>query len=347
MTVDDLILRLGNIERDALDATSGATDTATAREVLNSHLGRKSEFSEIKKSLGALPEEARRQVGRRANEVRELITQAVERKVEDLGSGEQEARLRAEALDVTLPGRVPPRGRLHPITQVMDELVDVFIGLGFRVEEGPEVESDYYNFVALNIPENHPARSMIDTMYLQSNEHGQPLIRTHTSPVQARVMEKTEPPIYVVVPGRCGRRDPPDPKRLPIFHQLEGLAVDDGISFADMKGTLEAFARAMFGPRQRIRLTPTYYPFTEPSADISLLCFVCEGSGCSTCRGEGWIEILGAGMVHPNVFRAAGYKQDTTGFAFGMGIERVAMLRYQVPDIRWFLENDLQFLEAF
>lgn len=262
-------------------------------------------------------------------------------------ASEQAARLASERLDVTLPGRRPEAGHPHPISLVIDEIIDVFLGLGFVVVEGPEVETGYYNFEALNFPPEHPARSGHDSFYIEGGGDGAALFRTHNSPVQIRVMESTPPPVYVVVPGRCARRDVPDPKHLSVLHQIEGLAVDEGISFADLKGTLEAFARAMFGARQRVSLTPDYFPFTEPSAQVSVLCFVCEGSGCRTCRGEGWIEIMGAGMVHPNVFRAVGYDAETTGFAFGMGAERVAMLRYGISDIRWLYENDLRFLGAF
>lgn len=343
----ELIERLEQIRKAALAAIDSAATSKALEEVKVAFLGRRSDLAGISSGLRDLDEASRREVGRATTEVRSAIEGAIASRSSALKGAELESRLRTERIDITLPGRRPPQGRLHPVTQVLDEIIDVFVGLGFNVVEGPEVETDWYNFQALNIPPDHPARSLFDSFYLEPNRHGQALFRTHTSPVQARVMEKNQPPIYVVVPGRCARRDVSDPKRLPIFHQVEGLVVDEGISFADMKGTLEAFARAMFGPRQQIRLTPDYFPFTEPSAEVAVLCFVCEGSGCRTCRGEGWLELLGAGMVHPNVFEAVGYDRETTGFAFGMGIERVAMTRYQVPDIRWFYENDLRFLEAF
>lgn len=347
MTPEDAIHRLEAIREAATREAAEAADAGAARDVLTRHVGRKSEYTQIKKALRDLPEDGRREVGRTANEVLEAIEAAIARRSEELEATQGAARLESERIDVTLPGRRPERGTLHPITQVIEETIDVFVGLGFRVVEGPEAETDWYNFQALNIPEDHPARSMWDTLWLEPNDAGQALLRTHTSPVQARVMETTPPPVYVVVPGRVFRRETPDPKHLSVFHQVEGLAVDEGISFADMKGILEAFARQMFGPTQRIRLRPDYFPFTEPSADVSVLCFVCEGSGCRTCRQEGWIEILGAGMVHPNVFKAVGYDPQTTGFAFGLGPERVAMLRYGVEDIRTFYDNDVRFLRSF
>lgn len=347
MNPDESIARLEEIRQAGVAAAQAAPDSSSAREVEVVHLGRKSDYTQIKKKLGSLPEEARREVGRKANEVRQAIETAIASRISELEETETAARIEAERVDVTLPGRRPLRGGLHPITKVMDEIVDVFVGLGFRVVEGPEVETDYYNFEALNIPKDHAARSMHDSFYLDSSNGEPPLFRTHTSPVQIRVMKEQPPPVYVVVPGRCARRDAPDPRRMPVFYQVEGLAVDEGISFADMKGTLEAFARAMFGPQQRIRLNPSYFPFTEPSAEVSVLCFVCGGVGCKTCTGEGWLELLGAGMVHPNVFRAAGYDSEITGFAFGMGIERVAMARYSIPDIRWLYDNDVRFLSSF
>lgn len=338
--------RLAEIRNEALAAIAAADSSAALNEVRIRHLGRKSPVSRLVAELGSLPIEDRREIGRVANEVRSEIESALAKRLGAIESEEMSTRLEAEVLDVTLPGRRPPAGRAHPITQVYEELVDVFVGLGFRVVEGPEVETDWYNFEALNIPKDHAARTMHDTLYVGGGD-GQVMFRTHTSPVQIRVMETTPPPVFVIVPGRCARRDTPDPKRSPVFHQIEGLAVDRGISFADLRGTLETFARAVFGPEQRIRLRPSYFPFTEPSAEVDVLCFKCAGVGCATCRGEGWIELLGAGMVHPNVFKATGYPADVTGFAFGLGIERVAMARYEIPDIRWFYENDLRFLGNF
>ncbi|MGH2768350.1 MAG: phenylalanine--tRNA ligase subunit alpha [Actinomycetota bacterium] len=339
--------RLEQIRTEGQIAIELTQDSAALRETEIRFLGRKGELAEIMGNLGALPAEERSDIGRAANQVRDTLRQAVAKRAAGLEASERARRLEEERLDITLPGRRPPTGRRHPITLVTDEIVDVFVGLGFRVAEGPEAETDYYNFEALNMPPDHPARSMWDTLYLEPNRHGQALLRTHTSPVQIRVMERTPPPVYVIVPGRAFRRDTADASHLAVFHQIEGLAVDEGVSFADLKGTLEAFARAMFGRGRKVRMIPHYFPFTEPSAEVLVSCFVCDGSGCRTCGGEGWIEIMGAGMVHPGVFKAVGYDPEVTGFAFGMGVERIAMLRYSVPDIRWLYDNDLRFLKSF
>jgi phenylalanyl-tRNA synthetase alpha chain len=347
MVPEEAVAQLEEARRLALQEVEGAASTAQLGEMRVAFLGRRSALAGVRSKLGSHDESARRELGKLANEVAAAIEEALAARRTVLEGSESAGRMRSERIDVTLPGRRGPLGRLHPITQVMEEIVDVFAGLGFRPVEGPEIETDWYNFQALNIPENHPARSMWDTLYLEPTDQGQPLMRTHTSPVQARTMQSQPPPVYVIVPGRCARQETPDPKRLAVFHQIEGLAVDHGIKFSDLKGTLEAFAKAMFGPKQKVKFIPTYYPFTEPSADMLVLCFVCEGDGCKTCRGEGWIEILGSGMVHPNVFRAVGYDPEITGFAFGMGVERIAMLRYGIPDIRWLYENDLRFLGAF
>jgi phenylalanyl-tRNA synthetase alpha chain len=341
------VAALDAIRTEALEAIAKAADTAALREAEVRALGRKGPLARLTGSLGALDPEERKAVGQAANRTRDAIETAIAERGMELEATERIERLAAERLDVTLPGRTPLLGRTHPITRVIDEVVDIFVGMGFRVAEGPEVESDWYNFEALNMPADHPARSMWDTLYVEPNPHGQPLLRTHTSPVQGRVMQTTPPPAYVVVPGRAFRRDLADTTHLTAFHQIEGLAVDEGISFADLKGTLEVFAKQMFGPNLRVRMIPHYFPFTEPSAEVLVSCFVCDGAGCRTCRGEGWIEIMGAGMVHPNVFRAVGYDPEVTGFAFGMGPERIAMLRYEIPDIRWLYENDTRFLEAF
>ncbi|HEX16786.1 MAG TPA: phenylalanine--tRNA ligase subunit alpha, partial [Deltaproteobacteria bacterium] len=268
----------------------------------------------------------------RIREARERISQL-----------ERERALRRERVDVTLPGAPVPRGRLHPITQVMDEIVDIFTSMGFRVAEGPEVEWDYYNFEALNIPRDHPARDMHDTFYFSSEM----LLRTHTSPVQVRVMERQSPPIQIVSPGVVYRRDS-DVSHTPMFHQVEGLVVDEGVSFAQLKGVLSLFVKEFFGPDTPMRFRPSFFPFTEPSAEVDIGCVICRGSGCGVCGWTGWLEILGCGMVHPAVFRAVGYKFGRlTGFAFGMGVERIAMLRYGINDIRLFFQNDLRFLEQF
>lgn len=324
---------------------------AVADEIRQLHidiLGRKGVLSSINRRLGALAPDDRRELGQIINAVRDEIEIALESRLRGLEASERAARIESEALDVTLPGRAPVRGGIHPITQVIDEILDAFIGIGFQVVEGPVIETDHYNFEALNIPIDHSARSMYDSFYIKSDSPEMPLVRAHTSPMQARVMESQDPPVYVVVPGRCGRRDEPDSNHLAGFIQIEGLAVDEGLSFADMKGTLEVFARAMFGPHQTVRMHPSYFPFTEPSAEVYVSCFACDGSGCQVCRGEGWIEIMGAGMVHPNVLRGVGYDAERySGFAFGMGVERIAKLRYAVNDIRTFYDNDVRFLAEF
>jgi phenylalanyl-tRNA synthetase alpha chain len=347
MTPEEAIAALEEIRSEGLVAAGQASELGALREVEVRFLGRKGPLARIVGGLGGLPAEARREVGRIANEVRSALEGALGERRDVLEASDRARRVAAERVDVTLPGRRPVLGRLHPVSQIVDEVVDIFVGLGFSVAEGPEVESDYYSFEALNMPVDHPARSVFDTLYLEPGPHGQALFRPQTSPVQIRVMESTPPPLYVVVPGRVARRDVPDPTHLTVFQQIEGLAVDEGISFADLKGTLEVLARGLFGAAQRVKTVPHYFPFTEPSAEVLVSCFRCDGSGCRTCRGEGWIEIMGAGMVHPHVFRAVGYDPDVTGFAFGMGVERIAMLRYSIPDIRWLYENDLRFLEAF
>ncbi|MGH2707672.1 MAG: phenylalanine--tRNA ligase subunit alpha [Actinomycetota bacterium] len=347
MTPEEARARLEEIRAEGLVAADRASELGALREVEVRFLGRKGPLARIVGELGRLPAEARREVGRMANEVRSALEGALGQRRDVLEASERTLRMAAERVDVTLPGRRPVLGRLHPISQVTEEIVDIFVGLGFKVAEGPEVESDYYSFEALNMPPDHPARSVFDTLYLEPGVHGQALFRPHTSPVQIRVMESRPPPLYVVIPGRCARRDVPDPTHLTVFQQVEGLAVDEGISFADLKGTLEAFAKGLFGAGQRVRTIPHYFPFTEPSAEVLVSCFRCDGSGCRTCGGEGWIEIMGAGMVHPNVFRAVGYDPGVTGFAFGMGVERIAMLRYSIPDMRWLYENDLRFLGGF
>ena len=310
-------------------------------------LGRKAPVSGIQKALGALPEDDRRVVGRAVNEVFDAFRTAVAERHSALTADADQAIAGSDRIDATLPGRRPHPGALHPLTQTEREIVDVFSSLGYRVREGPELETDWYNFEALNMPRDHPARTLQATVYPDLPGHPDLLLRTQTSPVQIRTMERERPPIYVVVPGRCFRRDTPDPTHSPIFHQVEILAVDEGLSLADMKGTLEEFSRAMFGPEQRVRLRPSFFPFVEPGAEVDVLCFVCGGTGCRVC-GNGWIEIMGAGMVHPAVFEAVGIDPERySGFAAGMGIERIAMLRHGIPDIRLLFEGDVRFVSQF
>jgi phenylalanyl-tRNA synthetase alpha chain len=344
VSAQTLVDELDSIGQKAVAALEGAGSSEQVRELEIEFLGRKGPVASIGKSLGTLPVEDRKLVGQAANRVRGLIEQAISDRKRALRSHEEAARLQAERLDVTLPGRTPPVGKLHPLTEVQEEIIDIFVGLGFQVAEGPLVETDWYSFQALNIPPDHAARSMQDTFYIEGDDNL--VLRPHTSPVQVRLMESAPPPHYVVVPGVVARRDEVDANHLAVFSQIEGLAVDEGISFADLKGVLEVFAKQIFGAGLTVRMHPSYFPFTEPSAEVYVSCFACDGSGCATCRGEGWIEIMGAGMVHPNEFEAVGYPRETTGFAFGMGIERIAKLRYSIADLRSLYENDLRLLDS-
>jgi phenylalanyl-tRNA synthetase alpha chain len=310
-------------------------------------MGRKSPFSAIQKSLGGLDPDDRRRVGQLVNEMRTALRQAHDARREALELIAEDALLDADRIDMSLPGRVPKLGSYHPLTIVERQIIDVFTSVGFRVAEGPEVEDDWHNFQALNIPPDHPARTMKDSLYVSVPGHPELLLRTETSAVQVRTMQSQSPPVFVVAPGRCYRRETPDPTHLPVFHQVEGLAVDEGITFADLKGTLEVMAKALFGERRRVRLGPAFFPFVEPGCEVGVSCFKCDGEGCRVC-GTGWIELLGAGMVHPVVLENCGYDPERyTGFAFGLGIERVALLRYEIPDIRMLVDGDVRFLEQF
>jgi phenylalanyl-tRNA synthetase alpha chain len=307
-------------------------------------LGRKAPWSEVQRSLGTVDPEARRELGRLSNEVKAALEEALEARRAALEGSVEDELLRGDGVDVTLPGRRPRPGSLHPLSIVQSQIVDVFTRMGYRVAEGPEIEDEWHNFEALNIPPDHPARTMKDSLYVDVPGL---LLRTETSAVQIRTMESQQPPVYVVAPGRVYRREAADATHGSVFHQVEGLAVDEGISFSDLKGTLEAFARAMFGADRRVRLNPDYFPFVEPGAQVAVSCFLCDGAGCRVC-GNGWIELLGAGMVHPKVLENCGYDAERyTGFAFGMGIERVAMVRYGVNDLRLFSDGDVRFLEQF
>jgi phenylalanyl-tRNA synthetase alpha chain len=350
----DAPARLDDLRSEAEAAIAGAGSSAELEELRVRYLGRKAELNQMLRSIGELPPEQRGAVGKGANEVKQALESLLSSRSAELEAGELDARLASDRIDVTLPGDPPlPAGHLHLVSQIRRELEDIFVGLGFAVLEGPEIEYGYYNFTALNHPPEHPARAPQDTFYL-SNEV---LLRTHTSPMQVRAMEAQEPPIYVVVPGRVYRPDTPDATHVPMFHQLEGLAIDEDITLADLQGTLLAFARAMFGDEREVRLRPGYFPFTEPSVEVDVSCFVCDGTGasgserCPTCKGEGWVEILGAGMVDPNVLGYVaenGYDPERVqGFAFGMGIERIAALKHGVPDLRMLWENDVRLLEQF
>jgi phenylalanyl-tRNA synthetase alpha chain len=335
--------RVRTIVDGAREEIERAVTRRDLEEVRVKYLGKRGALTQLLRALPGLPPAERPVVGREANDAKAQIESELGARVAVLESLERRARLAADRPDLTLPGRRVVPGSLHPLTRVHDEIVDVFTGMGFAVAEGPEVELDYYNFEALNIPKDHPARDMQDTFYVG----GEILLRTHTSPVQIRTMERQKPPVRIICPGRVYRRDA-DITHSPVFHQVEGLAVDRGISMGDLKGTLELFARELFGPDSRIRFRPSFFPFTEPSAEVDVLCFLCKGGGCRVCKGSGWLEILGSGMVHPRILQAMGYdSEEITGWAFGMGVERVAMLRYGIDDIRVFFENDLRFLSQF
>ena len=306
--------------------------------------GKKGELTAILKGMGKLSAEERPEMGKIANEVREAIETAISQTREEIKKIELEKRLAEEVIDVTMPGKTFKVGKRHPITQIIDEVTEIFMGIGFSVAEGPEVETVENNFDALNAPKNHPSRDMSDTFYFNDEL----LLRTQTSPVQVRTMRSQELPIKIISPGRCFRNDSLDATHSPMFHQIEGLVVGKDITMAQFKGTLELFVQKLFGSNTRTKFRPHNFPFTEPSAEIDVTCFKCGGEGCSMCKGEGWIEILGAGMVHPNVLRNCGIDPEVySGFAFGMGVERLAMLKYEIDDIRLLVENDMRFLDQF
>ncbi len=337
--------RIEELRAEALSAVALAGSTSDLESVRVKYLGRSAELTEIKKSIRDLSPEDRKSVGGASNKATKEIEAALQERLESIAATEREERLRVEAVDVTLPGTPYPKGSLHPSLRVIDEVVDFFVGLGYRVAEGPEVETDYYNFTALNIPPGHPARGMQDTFFLDEGL----VLRTHTSPVQIRTMLSQEPPVYVVCPGRTYRRDS-DPTHTPMFNQIEGLAVDKGLTLGHLKGTLAAMARHVFGEDVKVRLRPSYFQFVEPGVELDVSCFVCGGSdpNCKVCRGAGWIEMLGAGMVDPAVLTEVGYDpEEYTGFAFGMGPDRMAMVKYGIPDLRLFFEGDLRFLHQF
>ncbi|MEX2252777.1 MAG: phenylalanine--tRNA ligase subunit alpha [Thermoleophilaceae bacterium] len=350
----DVAERLDQLRREAEEAITEAGDAAAVEELRVRYLGRKSELTGVLRSIGELDAAERGPVGKQANTVREALDELLSARAEELGQSELDERLAGDRIDVTLPGDpASPAGHLHLITETRREIEDIFLGLGFSVAEGPEIEFDYYNFTALNIPPGHPARMMQDTFYIG----GEVLLRTHTSPMQVRAMEAQPPPIYVIVPGKTYRRDH-DATHTPMFHQIEGLAVDEDITLSDLRGVLLEFVRAIFGEERQIRLRASYFPFTEPSVEVDVSCFACGGAGTlpdgsrdPLCKGSGWIEVLGAGMVDPNLYgyvAESGYDPERVqGFAFGMGIERIAMLKHGVPDLRLFFENDIRFLEQF
>ncbi|HET7483524.1 MAG TPA: phenylalanine--tRNA ligase subunit alpha [Actinomycetota bacterium] len=343
----DLRSQLEAVRDEGIARIAEANDLASLEEAKVRVLGRRSSLSTARSGLRDVPDDQRKELGRLANEVQGELENAIRAKEEEFAAAERELRWERERIDVTLPGSAPTGAAIHPLTKTIWEIVDIFLGLGWRVAEGPEVELSRYNFDALNTPQHHPTRSPQDTYFIAgSNE--EVCLRTQTSPMQIRIMELQQPPVYVVVPGRTYRRDEPDPTHLSAFAQIEGLAVDEGITMGDLKGTLLAFSRAVFGANLDIRLRPHYFPFTEPSAEMDVQCFQCMGAGCRICKRSGWIEVLGCGMVDPWLFDWVGYDPDRyTGFAFGMGVERIAALAHGVADIRSFWENDLRFLTQF
>jgi phenylalanyl-tRNA synthetase alpha chain len=331
---------IDQIEKEGLAELSDAGDEDAVNEITVKYLGRKGVVTRFLRNISQLPPEERPTAGKKANQVKKALDEAARKALERIAARQD---LDADQLDVSLPGRPLNRGTLHPITRITNEICGIFSRLGFDVAEGPEIETDYYNFEALNIPKNHPARDMQDTFYISENI----VLRTHTSPTQPRVMEKQRPPVRIVAPGKVYRCDS-DLTHTPMFHQVEGLLVDRNISFGDLKGILTTFVHQMFDKQTSLRFRPSFFPFTEPSAEVDILCVMCRGKGCRICSRTGWLEVLGSGMVHPAVFENVGYDTDKyTGFAFGMGVERIAMLKYGVDDIRKFFENDLRFLRQF
>ncbi len=328
------------IRIEAFQELGEASNPEQIKEFSVRYLGRKGAITRFLRNISGLPPEERPEAGRRANEVKKELDAAVKSALAAAESGPPAAE---DRIDVSLPGRTPPRGHLHPLTRITREICDIFTRLGFDVAEGPEVESDYYNFEALNIPKNHPARDMQDTFYISDNI----VLRTQTSPMQIRVMENSAPPVRIIAPGKVYRCDS-DLTHTPMFHQVEGLLVDEKVSFGDLKGILTTFVHQIFDPETSLRFRPSFFPFTEPSAEVDILCVMCRGKGCRVCSHTGWLEVLGSGMVHPAVFENVGYDTSRyTGFAFGMGVERIAMLKYGIDDIRKYFENDFRFLRQF
>lgn len=336
--------KLREIRERVLGELAKADSSAALEQIRVGVLGKKGELTALLRGMGKLPPEERPKAGQRVNEVRAELEGALEAKSDELKAREKAARLEAEAVDVTLPGPARGAGSLHPMNIALERMIDIFVGMGYEVVEGPEVEYDHYNFELLNLPKNHPARDAQDTFYIDDNI----VLRTHTSPVQARIMTTRKPPIRIVCPGRVYRADEADATHSPVFHQMEGLVIDENITMGDLKGTLDEFARQMYGEGIRTRFRPSFFPFTEPSAEVDLTCANCHGEGCRMCKGTGWIEVLGAGMVNPKVLDMCGIdSKKYSGFAFGMGVERIALLKYNIPNLRYLYENDLRFLTQY
>ncbi len=335
-----MLTNLRKIRQNALSSINEASSLQDVEKIRIFNLGRKGKLTEILKGIGRLKEEERRIVGKTANEIKKEIEDAISAKEKEL----KDKDIKREDIDITLPGRIPWIGRRHPITICADEICNIFTRIGYSLVEGPEIETEYYNFEALNIPEYHPARDVHDTFYLEDGR----LLRTQTTNVEVRVMERGKPPLKIISWGKCYRRDSPDATHSPVFHQLEGFCVDRNVTFRQLKGTLIYFARQFFSRDIKTKFVPSYFPFTEPSAELYISCSVCRGKGCRVCKGTGFVEVLGCGMLHPNVFYNVGYDpKEYTGFAFGMGLERLVMLKYRIDDIRLFYENDMRFLNQF
>lgn len=334
---------LEQLRRQALEEIAQSSDSKAVQEAKAKFLGRKGRFRQVLAGLSSLPDAQKAEAGRLANQVRQELEAALKAKAGDSGAEATKRRPRT-SVDLTLPGKSARLGTFHPIMQTADEIKDIFSRLGFEIAVGPEIETEHHNFEALNIPTNHPSRDAFDTFYVDETY----LLRSHTSPVQVRVMESRKPPLRILAPGKVFRPDTVDASHYPMFHQVEGFMVDEDVTFGDLKGVLTFAARELFGAETRMRFRPSFFPFTEPSAEVDISCIFCGGQGCSVCSQKGWIEILGSGMIDPNVFRAVGYDpEEYTGFAFGMGIDRIAMLKYNIGDIRLFCENDVRFLTQF
>ena len=336
--------QLKAIRDHVIEELKSAKDTSALEQIRIRVLGKKGELTALLRGMGQLPAEERPKMGQIVNETRQELESAIDSAAQALREREKAMRLQREAIDVTVPGPDRVAGSLHPMNIVLSDLLDIFVGMGFEAVEGPEIEYDHYNFELLNVPKNHPARDAQDTFYVDDNV----VLRSQTSPVQARIMTTRKPPIRIVSPGRVYRADEVDATHSPVFHQIEGLVIDENISIADLKGTLDTFARRLYGEGVTTRFRPSFFPFTEPSAEVDLTCASCAGKGCRMCKGTGWIEVLGAGMVNPKVLDMCGIdSKKYSGFAFGMGIERLTILKYNVPDMRYLYENDLRFLRQF
>lgn len=335
---------LEKIGKDFISQVENCENIKDLENLKVKFLGKKGELTNILKQMGKLSAEERPIIGQLANQVREELENSYKQKLDLLENKQLEQQLKQEKIDVTISGKKVLSGKKHPLNIVLDEIKDIFFGMGFSIATGPEIETDYYNFEALNLPPDHPARDTQDTFYITENT----LLRTQTSPVQIRVMENKKPPIRIISPGRVYRSDEVDATHSPVFHQIEGLVIDKNITMADLKGTLDLFVKKLYGEDTVIRFRPHHFPFTEPSAEVDVMCFACKGEGCKLCKGEGWIEILGAGMVHPKVLTNCGINpEEYSGFAFGMGLERIVMRRYNIDDLRLFYENDIRFLDQF